>query len=372
MDVSGAGPTTLWLAGDVMTGRGIDQAFAESVDPRLHESYVKDARRYLELAEEESGPIPVPLEHDYPWGEALAEIGRAAPEARVINLETAVTADGEPWPGKGIHYRMHPANVAAVTAPGTDVCVLANNHVLDWGRAGLEETLGSLQEAGLVTAGAGRDLEQASEAATLEVPGGRLLVFALGAHSAGIPRDWAATADRSGVWFLEEIGPQAVESVAARIDAARRPGDRVLVSIHWGGNWGYSIPPGQRQLARALIEAAGVDVVHGHSSHHPKGIEVHRGRPILYGCGDLINDYEGIGGHGRFRPELTLLYFPRLESDGRLAGMELVPMRIRKLRLQRADRQEAAWLADRLSEAGEELGTGVELDDGGRLQLRWD
>jgi poly-gamma-glutamate synthesis protein (capsule biosynthesis protein) len=85
-----------------------------------------------------------------------------------------------------------------------------------------------------------------------------------------------------------------VDVVAERVAAVVRTGDIVVVSIHWGPNWGYHVPSSHRRFARALIDRAGVHVIHGHSSHHPLGIEVYRNRPILYGCGDLINDYEGI------------------------------------------------------------------------------
>jgi hypothetical protein len=86
-----------------------------------------------------------------------------------------------------------------------------------------------------------------------------------------------------------------------------------VASIHWGSNWGYEISPEQRDFAHRLVESETVDIVHGHSSHHPRGIEVHRRRPILYGCGDFVNDYEGIRGQEEFRSDLVLGYFLSLE-----------------------------------------------------------
>jgi hypothetical protein len=104
------------------------------------------------------------------WGNALEILKAAAPDVRLVNLETAVTRGGTPWAGKDIHYRMHPQNIACLTAAGLDCAVLANNHVLDWGLAGLDETLETLHHAGIHTAGAGEsqiddligDLEQLS------------------------------------------------------------------------------------------------------------------------------------------------------------------------------------------------------------------
>jgi poly-gamma-glutamate capsule biosynthesis protein CapA/YwtB (metallophosphatase superfamily) len=73
-------------------------------------------------------------------------------------------------------------------------------------------------------------------------------------------------------------------------------GDIVVASIHWGGNWGYRIPSAHIAFAHALIDKSQVDVIHGHSSHHPIGLEVYKGKLVIYGCGDFINDYEGISG----------------------------------------------------------------------------
>jgi poly-gamma-glutamate synthesis protein (capsule biosynthesis protein) len=281
---------TLFLCGDVMTGRGIDQILPHPGDPRLREPYARDAREYVALAEDASGEVARPVEHPYVWGDALAELRTMAPDLRIINLETAVTAGGERW-RKGIHYRMHPRNLPCLTAAGIDCCVLANNHVLDWGYAGLEDTLAELDRAGIRHAGAGRDDAAAAAPALLEVPGkGRVVVFSCAHQSSGVDPDWAAGPRGAGVNFLPELDAAGVAAIAAAVARIRRPRDVVVVSLHWGGNWEYEVPAEQRAFARALVEEAGVDVVHGHSSHHIKGIEVHRERLILYGCGDFLND----------------------------------------------------------------------------------
>ena len=138
----------LFLCGDVMTGRGIDQALPHPVDPVLYEPYVRDAREYVDLAEKANGPIPRPVSFDYIWGDALQELERASVDLRIINLETAITSEETPWPDKGIHYRMHPLNIGCLSAARISACALANNHVLDWGYSGLSETLRSLDAAG--------------------------------------------------------------------------------------------------------------------------------------------------------------------------------------------------------------------------------
>jgi poly-gamma-glutamate synthesis protein (capsule biosynthesis protein) len=314
---------SLFLCGDVVTGRGIDQVLPHPSDPRIHEPYVRSALGYVELAESANGPIPRPVEFSYIWGDALDELERVAPDLRIINLETAVTTSDE-WLGKGINYRMHPDNIPCITAARIDCCVLANNHVLDWGYGGFAETLETLHKANVKTAGAGRNLEGAEMPAVLEVAGkGRVIVLSYGSVTSGIPWDWAARDERPGVNLLHDLSGRTVGHIAEQVQAVKRPTDVVLASIHWGGNWGYRIPPDQRELAHRLINEAGVDIVHGHSSHHSKGIEVYKNRPILYGCGDFLNDYEGISGYQEYRDDLTLMYFPRMDAaSGKLVRFD--------------------------------------------------
>jgi poly-gamma-glutamate synthesis protein (capsule biosynthesis protein) len=371
----GAGPraVTLFLCGDVMTGRGIDQILPHPSKPHLYEPYMRSALGYVEIAERATGPIQRPVDFPYIWGDALAELDRVRPDARIINLETAVTDAEDAWPGKGIHYRMHPANVPCISAAKIGCCVLANNHVLDWGYHGLADTLDALRGAGIAAAGAGRDEAEAGSPAVVELPGkGRVLVFAFGMESSGVPRDWAAGKSRAGVSFLDDLSPRSVERIAVRVGAAKRAGDLVVASIHWGGNWGYEVSQPQRDFAHRLIETAGVDLVHGHSSHHPKGVEVYRNRAILYGCGDFLNDYEGIGGYESFRSDLALMYFPTLDAaTGRLARLAMTPTRIRHFRVNRAREEDARWLEGMLNREGRRLGTRVERQLDGTLALRW-
>jgi len=359
------------LTGDVMLGRGIDQILPNPSPPELHEPYVRSALTYVSLAEKRSGAVPGPVAFPYVWGEALQDLDAHAPDLRIINLETAVTRSATPA-DKEIHYRMNPANLDVLRAAAIDCCVLANNHLLDWGPEGLLETLDVLGGAGFELAGAGRDDVEAEAPAVLPISDGtRILVYAFAFPSSGVPPSWAAGPNRPGVHFLEGHGDGAVERIAARVSRDRRPGDRVIASIHWGPNWGYDISSADRAFARRLIEQARIDVVHGHSSHHPKGIELHRGRPILYGCGDLINDYEGISGEEAYRPDLALIYLLSLDPGGACRDLEMFPYRIARFRLNRAASEEVRWLADRLDQECSRLGGRVTLEEGaGASSLR--
>lgn len=368
----GTATTTLFLCGDVMTGRGIDQVLPRPGDPGLHEGYATSARDYVALAEKANGPIPRPVEFAYIWGDALAEWARIAPDLRIVNLETAVTTHSDWQRGKGIHYRMHPANVPCLTAAGIDCCVLANNHVLDWGEAGLAETLETLRRSGLQPVGAGRDEAEAAAPAVLPAAHGRVLVFSFGVASSGIPPDWAAAAARPGVNLLADLSQPTLRQIATRVNASRRAGDIVVASIHWGGNWGYAIPADHRRFARGLIDQCGVDAVHGHSSHHPLGIEVYRDRPILYGCGDFLNDYEGISGYESFRGDLSLMYFLTIDAaSARLLRLSMIPMQTRRFRLNRASAADTRWLQRVLDRESRPLGGRVEAEQDGSLALHW-
>lgn len=361
----------VFLCGDVMLGRGIDQILPSPGNPEIFEDYMQSALGYVRLAEKKHGPLRLPVDFAYVWGDAIAEMERMGAEARIINLETSITSDGRPWPGKGINYRMHPGNGPCLQAAGIDVCVLANNHTLDWDREGLRETLETLDRLGIGHAGAGADWESARRPAV--VPMGekrRVLVFAFGSESSGIPTDWEAREDRSGLHVLE-TRLDFLGEMRELLAAWKRDGDVAIASVHWGGNWGYQIPDWQAELAHALVEEAGFDMVHGHSSHHVKGIEVRNGRPILYGCGDFLNDYEGISGYEEFRSDLGLMYFPEWDDAGRLAALRMSPMRIRRFQVTRAGREDAQWLEGLLNREGRPLGTRVELAGDGTLELRW-
>ena len=209
-------------------------------------------------------------------------------------METSLTTSDDIQPHKAVLYRMHPGNVSCLTAARLDACALANNHVLDFGVRGLEDTLDVLTQAGPGPSGAGRDEQQAWRPVALTGGGHRVLVWSVGrppavSRAAGRPHR-----DPPGVAFLSEDSEADADALCDRVRRTKQPGDIAVVSVHWGSNWGYDVPREQVRFAHRLIDD-GVDVVHGHSSHHPRPVEVYRDRLVLYGCGDLINDYEGIG-----------------------------------------------------------------------------
>jgi poly-gamma-glutamate synthesis protein (capsule biosynthesis protein) len=364
------GLVTVFLCGDVMTGRGVDQILPHPGDRQLWETYLKDARAYVKLAEDVNGPISAPVDFSWPWGDALELLDEIAPDVRVVNLETVITRRGEAAVGKAVLYRMNPDNLPCLTVARPNVCTLANNHVLDFGRQGLEDTLDAVSQAGLRSAGAGRDASEAERPAFVDLDGGgRVVVLSFGTGSSGVPRSWAATADRPGVAFLRDLSKDVAAGVVDLAAGVKRAGDVVVASIHWGSNWGHAVPSDQVGFAHRLVDG-GVDIVHGHSSHHSRPIEVYRGKLILYGCGDLINDYEGIGGYEEYRDDLRLLYFASLEPDtGRLSRLRMAPMQARQMRLCHASTPDAEWMRDVLNRVSSRFSTPIDLQADGTLTL---
>jgi poly-gamma-glutamate synthesis protein (capsule biosynthesis protein) len=198
----------------------------------------------------------------------------------------------------------------------------------------------------------------------------RVLVFSFAAVTSGTPRNWAAAPDAAGVNLLTDLSDATVHRTIDRIIHERQLGDVIIVSIHWGPNWGYEVSDAQRRFAHALIDGAGVSIVHGHSSHHAKAIEVYRDRLILYGCGDFLNDYEGIRGYEDYRDDLAVMYFVDIAISGAVSGIDLVPLCIKRFQLVPASAADAEWLRKTLDRESHRFGTSVVMAAPGRLTVR--
>ncbi|MGO8953052.1 MAG: CapA family protein [Rhodomicrobium sp.] len=360
----------LFLAGDVMTGRGIDQILPHPCDPQIYEDHLGSALDYVALAERAHGAIQRPASFDYIWGAALEELSQRKPHARIVNLETAVTKSGTPEP-KGINYKMNPDNVPVLTAAGIDCCVLSNNHVLDWGEAGLLDTMAAVRGAGIQTTGAGCNLLEASRPAIIEAGRSiRVLVFGIGLESSGIPAHWAAGPDRPGIKLLPDLSKETAQTLASEVLAQRRPGDIIVLSIHWGSNWGYKITAAQEAFAHTVIDLGACDIVHGHSSHHARPIETYRQKLILYGCGDFINDYEGIPGYEKYRGDLAPMYLPEVdEANCTLSALTIVLFRMRLFRLSRASLSDVRWFQSTINSFAGEFAARLSLNRDATLSL---
>ncbi len=175
-----------------------------------------------------------------------------------------------------------------------------------------------------------------------------------------------------GINLLPDLTEGSAERVAEAVSLFKQPHDIVVVSVHWGSNWGYEIPDDQRRFAHSLIDNAGISILHGHSAHHAKAIEVYRNRLILYGCGDFLNDYEGIEGYEAFRDDLALMYLVDIDTvRGDLRALEMVPLQIKHFQLQPASREDAIWLGTTLDRESLRFGTRVDTRADGTFALSW-
>jgi poly-gamma-glutamate synthesis protein (capsule biosynthesis protein) len=351
-----------------MTGRGIDQILRFPSDPRIYEPYVTDAREYLTMSEMLFGSIKKPVEYNYIWGDALEVWEFYRPDLKIVNLETAVTHSKDVWPRKGINYRMSPENTPCLQVAGINFCSLANNHTLDWGYSGLFETVETLKKAGIKTAGAGVDLAEATAPCIMDFgENGRIILISMGMESSGIPLEWAATGKKPGLFLIGNSNNpiSSFENIFSK-----GQDDIVVVSIHWGDNWVNEIPQYHIDTAHILIDRYGVDIIHGHSSHHALGVEVYKGHLILYGCGDFITDYEGISGYENFRGDLSIMYFADLDKEGRLITLRMHPMQVRKFRLNNVSNKDMLWLENSFNTKGERFKTSVKRDETG-FTLQW-
>ncbi|TMW65002.1 hypothetical protein Poli38472_009169 [Pythium oligandrum] len=311
----------------------------------------------------------------YLWGEFFHRLViLPPPDVRILNLETAVTEkiDNADIPHKGINYHFHAMNIplafksfsAAVfapvgshTLPSPYVISLANNHVLDFGRQAFEnETLEAIRrlpgDAHIV--GAGLSFDQAARAAQIRLAHNNraVSVIAVTTECAGTPYDWNATAKRSGMICLPAIlSAHSVDRAMNQITEILRMNgllpprhpeeDFVVLSVHWGPNWAYRYRDDldyqryRQQLAHRIVHELGVELIYGHSSHHIRGLEIFEGKLIIYGAGDLVNDYEGFENPGdEAYNKLGALFLVDLyPATGNLQTLRLVPTVMDRLQL---------------------------------------
>jgi poly-gamma-glutamate synthesis protein (capsule biosynthesis protein) len=283
---------------------------------------------------------------DYPWGDTDPVLRQA--DVRFANLECVLADGGTPEPGKVFHFRSDLKNVETLRRAGIDVVSLANNHVLDFGADAFREMLPALDAAGILHAGAGLDLEGARRPAVRRVAGTAVGFIAFTDNEPG----WEASQTSPGVYFVPVGG--GGRRVAELLELVRRTKTRVqllVVSAHWGPNWGSEAPPGHQDLARALV-GAGADVVFGHSPHIVRGVGLYRDRPIIYGAGDFVDDYAVDPAE---RNDQSFIFM--LETRGNVPHtLRLHPTLIAGFQSRRA-RGAAGGIAGRMQRLCQDLGT---------------
>jgi poly-gamma-glutamate capsule biosynthesis protein CapA/YwtB (metallophosphatase superfamily) len=318
---------TVALVGDVMLGRGVNEAL-RTINP------------------------------EQPWGDVLPLLNSA--DLRIVNLECAITDHEQPWARtpKVFHFRADPCAVQVLRVARIDGCSLANNHTLDFEEQGLLDTMKHLEAAGIPYAGAGGNLEEAARPILLDA--GPDHVVALLAFTDNEP-PFAAGPERPGTNYLPvSLEPEVLDRVEAAVTAAREAGaDTVIFSNHWGPNMVLRPPTLFRRFAHAVVDR-GADLYYGHSAHIFQGVEVYRGKPILYDTGDFIDDYAV---DEQLRNDQSFLFKLSLEGD-EFRRLELFPVTLSYVRVALAIGTEREVIMDRMVLLSQELGTAfVRLED---------
>ncbi len=179
-------------------------------------------------------------------------------DVTVANLETSVTERGTPEP-KQFHFRAPASAYQAVKAAGIDVVSLANNHAMDYGRDGLDDTLHNASEAGVPVVGAGKDADAAYAPWVTTVKGVKIAVLGLSQISE-LSERWAAGDGRSGVAMGHDLrrAAQAVKDAKAKADV-------VIAFMHWGQEGNHCPTDRMKSLAKALADAGATAVIGTHA-----------------------------------------------------------------------------------------------------------
>ncbi|MCS7235685.1 MAG: CapA family protein [Armatimonadota bacterium] len=293
-----------------------------------------------------------------PWGDVLPVLQDT--DGVLCNLECVLSDRGAPWPGKLFTFRSDARNVRVLQAAGVRAVSLANNHVLDFGDAALLDCLDVLDRAGIARAGAGRDAEEAQRPARWTCLTKQVGLVAFTDNEP----DWEATPGRPGVFFAppDPEDPRFRRVLEITCQLARQV-DVVVVSAHWGPNWGRRPLPEHRTAARHLA-AAGAHVVWGHSAHIVRGVEFVDRCVVLYSCGDFVDDYAVDEVE---RNDWSFVFL--LDWRAGAVEVELVPTVIRHFRAQRASGWEREAICQRMQELCTELNTWAEPSPQG-LRLR--
>lgn len=292
---------------------------------------------------------------DYPLG-PVAPVMRDA-DLAIVNLECAITASLEQWPGppKMYYFGAPPQAIDSLTRAGVDMVSVANNHLLDFGTDGLHDTLADLRRHGILYAGAGADAGEALMPAVIERHGVRFGMAAFCDHQA----DFAAGKNVPGIAYLDFDHEYAVLDAWRRALARLRDAqvDWPILSLHWGPNMAFRPSIKFRRLAHAAIEM-GWKILFGHSAHVFQGIEMYRGCPIVYAAGDLVDDYRV---DPEFRNDHQLLIEMEL-GRSTLRRIFLYPVFIEDCRTRPASAEQAQYILDWMGALCKELGTDVRRD----------
>ncbi|MEX0939785.1 MAG: CapA family protein [Candidatus Babeliales bacterium] len=280
----------------------------------------------------------------YPWGNILPLLKKT--NLNIINLETAITAHTKATP-KVFNFRTDPEHVETLKKGNIEVVNLANNHILDFGKEGLYETLNVLEKAHIKYVGAGKNIQEAQKAVIIEKKGIR---FGIIGFTDNEP-DWKATAANPGTNYIKVGDIDIVQKV---VNNVRSQVDFLIASIHWGPNMREKPTQEFIDFAHQMIDA-GIDIIHGHSAHIFQGIEVYKNKLILYDTGDFIDDYMI---DPKLRNDISFFYEVYIEKNA-LKKLKLTPVYIENMQVNLAAGKEYEWAINHVQQLSKEFDTQI-------------
>lgn len=276
------------------------------------------------------------------------------------NLEVPFTNCGHSLKGieEGGKYVLKSSEASAegVIYAGFNLLNLANNHIMDYYDAGLFDTMRILDKNNIVYAGAGKDLNNAMKPGIIEKKGLKIGLLSY-TEMAELLYDgdpqlvFAAGEGKAGVASLEPAG------IIREIEKLKGKVDIILVSLHWGIEESFTIASQQKELAHRLLDS-GADVILGHHPHQFQGIEIYKGKPVVYSMGNFIFDQNDPENQEGFI--LDMVY-----SGRKLKSFSAIPFRIEgKTRIVPLAAEDAKELLEREVMMSSKLGAQCMEKDG--------
>ncbi|HZK23992.1 MAG TPA: CapA family protein [Oscillospiraceae bacterium] len=278
------------------------------------------------------------------------------------NLETPISARGTPLAGKKYTFSAAPFSVQCLEDAGINMVSLANNHIMDYGEEALSDTLNILAEHNITSAGAGMNSTQAHSGTILEIQGYRVALLAY-------TDDFAVPAQHRALWQASEQKPGAAivhdtNRIKADIQRLRTKADLVMVSFHWGYEYTTNVAAEQQKLGHLAIDA-GADLILGHHPHVPQGVEIYKGKPIVYSLSNFVF-YPFAN-----RPETQDTFILQAKyENGRITALSLIPILGGNSQPYLPQGQELDALTSRLAQLLPRLGTSFEVTTDSIIQIK--
>lgn len=323
-----------------------------------YETYIKD-RRIIFSA---TGDIMLgrrvgKLLDDNGWESAYTGFSSVFNRSDLVfgNLECSLSERGQKLLGKGIWLRASPNKAELLKEAGFSILSLANNHILDYGNDALTDTIAFLDEKGIGHVGAGKDIDAAREPVIFKKGDTSIGFLAYNEFSYYF---WSYEERRK---FLAEedipgTAPMDIDPIIEDVKKLKSKVDLVVVSLHWGIEESNLVTDEQRRIAQALVDA-GVDIIIGHHPHVIQGIEIYKGRPIIYSLGNYIFDQNDENNKQGMVAEIEIV-------RGNLTSLLLHPLYVKdKSEPIIPEGEKLSEIMDKISLLSKNIGTDLEEKD---------